>query len=281
MHVLWKFDREVCTERSCLRCTVAARRPPQLWRYTGLMEKMLRHVDCFIAPSRFTLAKHYELGLNILIKHIPHFVPKSAEENGLDATPRQFASYHPYFLFVGRLEKIKGAQNLIPALEKRPQYNLLIAGDGAYRTALEDLARNTSNIKFLGKLSYEKLKKLYREAIGVIVPSICYETFGLIAIEAFSVKTPVIVNDLGALPEIVQDSGGGFIYNDAKELVIMMDKLVNDSNLRNELGSNGYETYLKRWTEDAHLAQYLSLIREIQERRADKVNPAVKQRVKA
>ena len=54
MHVLWKFNREVCTKRNCFSCMVAGKRPPQFWRYTGLLEKMLQNVDGFISPSRFT-----------------------------------------------------------------------------------------------------------------------------------------------------------------------------------------------------------------------------------
>src|SRR6185295_16838678 len=36
-HVLFAFDREACTVRSCLACTLHSRRPPQLWRYTGAL----------------------------------------------------------------------------------------------------------------------------------------------------------------------------------------------------------------------------------------------------
>jgi glycosyltransferase involved in cell wall biosynthesis len=71
MHVLWKFDREVCTKRNCLLCTIFGKRPPQLWRYTGLLERMLQYVGGFISPSRFTKNKHLELGLTIPIRHIP------------------------------------------------------------------------------------------------------------------------------------------------------------------------------------------------------------------
>ncbi len=46
-------------------------------------------------------------------------------------------------------------------------------------------------------------------------------------IEAFSMKTPVIVNNLGALPEVVEDSGGGFIYNNEGELIDALETLSN------------------------------------------------------
>ena len=261
MHVLWKFNREVCTTRSCTLCQLAGKRPPQLWRHTGLLEKMLRHIDYFISPSRFTLKKHLELGLNIPITHIPYFLPKPKEEAG--NTSSQNVTERPFFLFVGRLEQIKGVQNLIPIFKEREEYDLFVAGDGEYKANLMEMAGDAPNIKFLGRLDQAELRSLYHSAKAVIVPSICFETFGIIIIEAFSMKTPVIVNNLGALPEVVEDSGGGIIYNDRNELIQAMDKLAQLPSLRDELGKKGYEAYLKYWTEDAHIVQYFDLIERI------------------
>ena len=84
--------------------------------------------------------------------------------------------------------------------------------------------------------------------------------------EAFSMKTPAIVNNLGALPEVIEDSIGGFIYNNEKELVDAIHKLAENHNLRDELGNNGYQAFLKFWNEEAHLAQYLDLIQKIKEK---------------
>ncbi len=269
MHVLWKFDSdEVCTKKSCTTCQLAGKRPPQLWRHTGLLEKMLPHVDCFISPSRFTLRRHLEDGLKIPIKHIPYFLPTLEETTGIFQS--EPINERPFFLFVGRLEKIKGLQNVIPIFKEKPNYDLLIAGDGDYQRELEALAQNSPNIKFLGKLEQSKLRELYHAAIAVIVPSICLETFGIIIIEAFSMKTPVIVNNLGALPEVVEDSGGGFVYNNESELVDAIKNLAENPVLRSELGNKGYAAFLKYWNEDAHLTQYFNLIETVQ----DKLNAA-------
>jgi glycosyltransferase involved in cell wall biosynthesis len=259
MHVLWKFNREVCETKSCIACQLKGKRPPQLWRQTGLLGKMLKHIDCFLSPSRFTLRKHLQMGLEIPIRHMPYFLPTPPENLGAS---KHFA--RPFFLFVGRLEEIKGVQNLIPIFKDQTGFDLFIAGDGEYRGTLEKLAAHCPNIKFLGRLAQSELQKLYQSAVAVIVPSICYETFGIIIIEAFSRKTPVIVNDLGALPEVVEESGGGFVYKNSTELIAAMQSLAGNSELRNELGNNGYAAFLKLWNEDAHLEQYLKLIAELQ-----------------
>jgi glycosyltransferase involved in cell wall biosynthesis len=165
------------------------------------------------------------------------------------------------------LEKIKGLQNLIPVFKKYGKYDLLVAGGGTYESALRDLVGDALNIKFLGRLSFEELQKLYRNAVAVIVPSICYEVFGIVIIEAFSMKTPVIVNKLGAMPEMIEDSGGGFVYRNEDELIGAMEKLAKNPDLRRTLGDNGYQAYLRYWSEDAHIEKYLNFIQELQEKK--------------
>ena len=278
MHVLWKFNREVCKTKSCFSCQVAGGRPPQLWRYTGMMERMLKHVDCFLSPSRFTLHKHIEMGLDVPIKQMPYFLPmaenakvlKSANSSASDADAS--LNRRPFFLFVGRLEFIKGLQNIIPVFKAQDEYDLLIAGDGNYRDELEKLSGNDPRIKFLGRQSQDQLQRFYESTIAVIVPSICYETFGIIVIEAFSRKTPVIVNDLGALPEVVEDSDGGFVYRNNDQLLDAMNSLGRDRALRDRLGSNGFSAYMKYWNEEAHLDRYLGLVNELIDKRTTAMN---------
>lgn len=266
MHVLWKFNREVCTKRSCLLCTIAGKRPPQLWRYTGLLEKMLRQVDGLITSTCFAKNRHHELGLNIPIQHIPYFLPKPKEQNDGTQAQKLLPNRRTYFLFVGRLEKIKGLQNLIQVFKKHREYDLFVAGDGEYGDVLRKLAENVHNIKFLGRLGHERLQELYRDAIAVVVPSIWYEVFGIIIIESFAMKTPVIVNNMGGMPELIDDSGGGFIYNNQYELISAMKKLAEDPDLRNELGNKGFQAYLKYWSEDSHIKKYFNFIEELQKK---------------
>ena len=261
MHVLWKFDREICLKKDCTACQLVGKRPPQLWRHTGLLEKMVKNIDCFISPSQFTLKKHLEMGLNIPIKHIPNFFPTSP--TAIKSIKKQNDEI-PYFLFVGRLEKFKGLQTIIPVFKEKTQHRLLIAGEGKYRNELEKLAENSPNIVFLGKVEQNILKGLYNQSIAVIVPSICYETFGMVIIEAFSMKSPVIVNNLGALPEVVEKSGGGFIYNNQAELIAAIEQLASNKALRDDLGNKGYAAFMKYWNIEAHLTEYFDLIEKIQ-----------------
>jgi glycosyltransferase involved in cell wall biosynthesis len=233
------------------------KRPPQLWRYTGMLERAARHVDQFVSPSRFTARMHAERGFTQPVAHLPYFIDR-VDEQWRNPEPRPHEA--PYFLFVGRLEIIKGLQTLIPLWNKVP-YNLLVAGTGNYEVELRRMAESNPRIKFLGALSQKQLGALYYHARAAILPSITYETFGMISIEAFARKTPVIVRDLGALPEAVEDSGGGFIYRTDEELLAAIEQLGRSDMLRAELGKKGYEGFLRYWCREAHM-QFYSAFRE-------------------
>ena len=237
-----------------------------------MMEKAVKNVDCFISPSRFTIKKHHESGLNIPFVHIPYFLPLSEEysfENENDDKEKQ---HEPYFLFVGRLEKIKGLQNIIPVFKNYSGAKLLIGGEGEYGKQLRNLAGGNRNIRFLGRTNHLELRKLYKKAIAVIVPSICYEVFGIIIIESFSMNTPVIVNDVSAPTEVVKESGGGLVYNNNEELIQAMETLKTQPGTRKELGKKGYEAYRKYWTEDNCMGKYFDLISKITQKRKNNLN---------
>ena len=262
-HILIRFNQAPCTRPMCLLCTLTYRRPPQCWRYLGLLKAAVNHVDCFIALSQFIGTMHRQMGLQIPIEHIPSFVPLSEDFSTSSNPLAQEISKDPFFLFVGRLKKLKGLQTLLPIFRRYPKAQLWIAGTGDDESWLRQRARGIPNIRFLGYLPSQKLQPLYRNATAVIVPSICFEASPLVIFEALREQTPVIVRNLGGLPEMVEQSKGGFIYNTEEELVAAMDRLLSDPSYRQELGRQGYEAYLRNWTAEVHLKQYFELIHKI------------------
>jgi glycosyltransferase involved in cell wall biosynthesis len=261
-HTLFRYNQAACTEPHCFLCTLTYKRPPQWWRYFGLLQTAAKHVDAFIAPSRFSKEKHRQMGFTSPIVHLAPFIP-AGDDPRPAADDFGASGARPYFLFVGRLEKLKGLQTLIPIFQRYGKAELRIAGSGSYERELWRLAGGSDNIHFLGHVAEHQLRRLYRKAVAVIMPSICFETFGQVIIEAFSQKTPAIVRNLGAMPEIIEESGGGLIYNTDEELIAAMDTLLTDASRRRILGVNGYQAYLRNWTTEAHLARYFSLIGDI------------------
>lgn len=256
-HVLWRHDREVCTGRECLRCVASYKRPPQLWRYTGLLQRELRHVDLFIAKSQFSRDKHAEFGFPREMAVVPYFLP--------DPEPvpdHETASPHerPYFLFVGRLERIKGVQDLIPAFAAYPDADLIVIGGGEYEAELRAQAQGNPRVKFTGKLSPDELSRYYRHAVALLTPSLCYETFGIILIEAFRQGTPVIARALGPFPEIV-GQGGGLLFSTPEELTAAMGRLQHEPGLRDRLALSASESFRASWSETAVMEDYVRTLR--------------------
>lgn len=268
MHMLWQDGRRVCERPHCLACQLAGRRPPQLWRYTPLLCDQLRRIDAFLAPSEFSLRLHRERGLaDLPLRVLPYFVPDH-EATGDGAAPPVAPTTRPYFLFVGRLERIKGVRELIDAFRTYPHANLLIAGDGTEAGALRARATGLPHVQFLGARSQAELRPLYRGALALIVPSLWHEVFGIITLEAFALRTPVIARRSGALPEIVAASTGGLLYDTADELLAALERLRLDHALRALLGAAGHAAYRRLWSEEPHLRAYFAIIDDIAARRA-------------
>jgi glycosyltransferase involved in cell wall biosynthesis len=262
-HILFRFNRAPCTRPMCLPCSLTYRRPPQCWRYLGLLKAAVNHVDCFIALNQFIRTMHRQMGFQIPIEYIPGFVPLSEDSSATSNPLTHEISKDPFFLFVGRLKKLKGLQTLIPIFRRYPKAQLWIAGTGDDESWLRRMAEGIPNIRFLGYLPGPKLQPLYRKAAAIIVPSICFEASPLVIFEAFREQTPVIVRNLGGLPEMVEQSRGGLCYKTEEELEAAMDRLLSDPSYRQELGRQGYEAYLRNWTAEAHLKQYFELIHKI------------------
>ena len=204
MHVLFRYNREPCVEPHCLRCTLAFRRPPQLWRYTGLLERAVKHVDLFLSPSRFTFEAHRAVGS----PHRCATCRTSCRRTPSEQVVTEGGS-RPYFLYVGRLERLKGVQVLIDAFRHYRQADLLIVGEGTMGAELRRRAEGLDHVRFLGRLHPSELAQLYDGAVALVVPSIGYEVFGIVALEAFARRKPAIAHDLGALTEVIEDSAAG------------------------------------------------------------------------
>jgi len=262
-HALWRFGQEACTTRTCFSCTIKAKRPPQLWRWTAAVANAAKNIDAFIAPSQFARQSHINNGFPAPIRVLPHFIPDSfLEDAATMQLDRSAAHPRPYFMFVGRLEKLKGAQFLIEQFKQYDAADLLIVGAGDYEPELRNAAAGLNHVHFVGKVDSTRLNQLYRQAIAIVVPSLCYETFGLVALEAFAQGTAAIVTNLGALPELIRD-GGGLSYNNGSELIEAMEKLRTNDQLRRQLGLDGLANLKSNYTQQRHLLAYYDMIAEL------------------
>jgi glycosyltransferase involved in cell wall biosynthesis len=261
MHLLWKYDRKPCDAPDCIRCSLAGKRPPQAWRYTGATARGLRQLDALLFPSRHALEEHRRRGIGDAVRlvHLPYFLPDDWSLGIEDQEPEP--RIRPYLAAAGRLVRMKGFQRLIPLMRYLPEADLRIAGTGPFEPALRDLAAGLPNVHFEGLLGGEALARLFRGARAVVVPSLFPETFGYVVLESFAVGTPVVVHEGGgALFETGVDSGGGLGYRTEGELLVALRRMIHDEDLRTDLACRGFARRIGEWSESEHVHRYFEMI---------------------
>lgn len=254
-HVLWRHNREACTGRECVRCVLAHRRPPQAWRYTGALTRALDQVDVFVARSAFSRDAHARFGFPRPMEVVPYGVP-------MPETPYEGPSPHPrpYCFFAGRLEPIKGVEDVVDAFDGADGPDLVIAGDGTSGAALRARAHGRPRVHFLGRLPADALAPYYRHALASLVPSKGFETFGMVVIEALAQGTPVIARRIGPLPEILETTGGGQTFATQDELRAAIAACAADPAAARRRGEHGRLVARQQYPPAHVTAQFVAIM---------------------
>lgn len=261
-HIFWKNRQHACDKRQCFQCSMRSSIPPQLWRYTGLIDRCLSSADLLLSPSRYTMEKHQEGGVKQDIRVLPLFSmlePGEPEAVGaVDACE---------FLYVGRMTASKGLVPLVKLFARMPQYRLKLIGEGELLEALKSEFGALENIDFMGGVDQAELICHYQGACAVILPSLAPETFGLTVAEAFASGTPALVRKAGGSRELIETTGGGFVYEDDEELELYIHRLSNNTALRTSLSKKAREGYLANYTVAQHMQAYLGHIEDTLQRK--------------
>jgi len=155
-------------------------------------------------------------------------------------------------LYVGRLSLEKGVRYLVEACTSRG-YPLRIAGTGPDLAAIQHLAR--PNVTVLGNLPRDAVLDEMRRAAVIVVPSIWYEGFPMVIVEAFACATPVIASQIGALAELVEDGVTGLHVPpaDPAALADRIGHILRNPAEGRKLGRAARGTFMERYTPDVNL----------------------------
>lgn len=169
------------------------------------------------------------------------------------------------FLFVGRLSDEKGIRVLLSAF-KNSAHKLTIIGDGPLQNVVERFTMANANVTYLGFKNRETINNELQSCSALIFPSILYETFGLIMIEAFALSTPVIASYCGSATIIVKNGYNGlhFEQSNADDLKEKLNEWsAFDETTKQRYRENSYESYLKHYTPETNLTQLINIYRAI------------------
>lgn len=175
--------------------------------------------------------------------HVPqekiHVTPEGPGQLLTSASPWEqvrdkYQVVQPYFLTVGsaphkRLDRIAAALEILRS-EKRMNVNLI--------STSVDSSPSEGTIRQFGFVPPEDLATLYKHAIALI----CFsdlEGFGLTALEAMGLGTPVVASDAASLPEVLGDGGIIVEHGDSRALANAMWRIATDQELHSEMRNRG------------------------------------------
>lgn len=195
-------------------------------------------------------------------KLLEHGVPKNVIKiipNGVNIDEydkiKVRKSAKPRIIYLGRLFWSKNIDNLIVAFSKLDlDAELFIVGTGPERENLESLVKKLGvedRVFFTGFIDDKRMMELLKSSWVLALPSSA-EGFGIVVIEAWASRTPVVVSDIPALSALVTNGKNGLIFKlgDVDGLRDRLERVLRDESLRKKLSEGGYERVKEKFAWD-------------------------------
>jgi glycosyltransferase involved in cell wall biosynthesis len=197
--------------------------------FSVLKRTASRQVDVVIGISRFVLDAHLKRGFFpnakaavIYNSRVLHRQSVEDREEAAETKPLRFG-------FIGRIEEEKGIELLLGALSRiaAASWTLTVAGRAPVLSYLEDLRRRfpLPQIEYVG---FVQPADFYPSIDILVVPSLWNEPLGVVAFESLGYGVPVIASTRGGLPEILDGSGAGWLFDvgDGAELAAVLSEAI-------------------------------------------------------
>jgi glycosyltransferase involved in cell wall biosynthesis len=232
-----------CKKDSLLASGMAA-----LEAYAHWSSGLRSQVQCFLAPSRFLAGRLLDHGWPPdRVRHVPNFIAADAS-----LSPRGAGSH---FLFVGKLEALKGVDILLDAAEHVKGAPILLVGACDDPGLRERLGRLPANVRYLGPKTREEIDALLVDARALVLPSLCYENQPMTILEAFAAGVPVIGSCIGGIPELVAHKERGLLVEpgSALDLANAISQLDREPAKACEFGRAGHQYVVTHHSVAGHL----------------------------
>jgi glycogen(starch) synthase len=211
----------------------------------------MREADYLLWPGGDTLALYqrfygeHELAPGWRVRNPIDYTSGSTSEGPSERQP-----WEVRMLYLGRLERRKGVQNLIRAMSFVDSEHLrlyVLGGDtktaplgGSMREQLHLMAANDGRVRFLDPVPREELANLVRESDAVVLPSL-WEAWPYVGLETLRLNTPIIATPVGGFTEMVRPGASGWLTRDtsAGALADLLSELVIEPSRLRELSREG------------------------------------------
>jgi glycosyltransferase involved in cell wall biosynthesis len=122
-------------------------------------------------------------------------------------------------------------------------------------------AKAPRNVEFLGKLGSDELSEFYERSRMLVVPSICFEQFPMVVLEAMGRALPVIGSRIGGLPEVIEEDLTGSLFEpgNPEDLARQVRRLWEDPQLCRRMGIVGRQKVMRQYTEDTYFHNLMAV----------------------
>ena len=181
----------------------------------------------------------------------------------MNEAPDAATAPRPYVFAMGRFVRQKGFDVLIEAWKRAEidEFDLIIAGAGPEKSALESLAVNAPNVRFWGRADRADVVRLLRGCAWFVLPS-RVEPQGIVNLEAMAAGRAVVASKTGGVPEIVLDGQTGVLVepDNAESLAHALREMAENPARCAALGAAGWER-AQSFDWDVLAAQYETVYR--------------------
>lgn len=254
-----------------VRGQIALAAVPYVLAHVQRRQQFLAQAQAVIAVSRYIAGRLEGIVAPERIHIIPNMVDTGAVDRALTETPQHVAPGQPFLLFVGKLERNKGAHLLIDifrayaqggGLEELPP--LLVAGSGPLRDELErELGGLGVRVRLLKWLEHDEVLRLMARCTALLFPSAWGEPLSRVVLEASACRAPIIAMPTGGTLDMLDDGVSGAIERTSAGFAARLRLLLQQPELRNRLGQAARARIEECFSTERVTARYEQLYRAL------------------
>ena len=235
----------------------------EMYWHHSILHIYEKNIDHYICPSQFMADKLVEWGVaKDKLQTILHYIDTNKYQANFDLGN--------YFLFFGRLDKEKGVDILVKAVAQVPEAKLKIVGFGPEHKTIKELISQhklENRVDIVGPKYGDELKEIIQKAYAVVVPSLWYEVFGLVILEAAALGKVTIVAKIGGMPEAVQDQKTALLFQpgSVEDLVDKINWAVHNPQDMAQMAQQARHYMEEAFTPGKHLAQILGVYQKLKQ----------------
>lgn len=248
-NLFWSIKNK-CYRESFIQSLVSALNI-KFHRIIGTYKK----VDGYIALTEFNKSK-----LKTLIEEEKIFIkPNFTSFKDIEISK---VEERKYFLYLGRIDKLKGINLILRAWKEIKDEELYIVGTGPYEEEAKRyvLENKLYNVKFLGFKSRSEVNNILKYSKALIIASQWYEGFPMTIVESFAFGVPVVAGEIGNIPYIVKSKVNGLLYEyDKYKSLVEKINIIKNIKIQEKLSLGANESFNSNYNKFINYNELISI----------------------